>query len=50
MVNGEDRRIIFDSSTSLIGKKVGKTIQPGDKVRVRNPDGLLSNEVTYSPP
>ena len=33
----------------LIGKKVGKVIQRGDKVKVRNSDGTESAEVTYNP-
>jgi hypothetical protein len=50
LVNDEQRKTIFDSAARLIGKKVGKTIQPGDRVRVRNPDGGLSNEVVYPSP
>ncbi|MGA9770633.1 MAG: hypothetical protein WBV94_16455 [Blastocatellia bacterium] len=34
-------------TTLLTGKKAGKKIRPGDKVRVKNPDGLESNEVAF---
>lgn len=47
LVNDEKRKTAFDSSSELIGKKVGKTIQSGDKVRVRNSDGSMSNELVY---
>lgn len=36
------------AATSLKSKKGGKTIQPGDRVRVRNPDGSESNEVVFN--
>ena len=50
-LNGERRKTIHDDQdpTTLIGKKVGKVIQPGDKVKVRNSDGTESAEVTYNP-
>lgn len=34
--------------TSLIGKKAGKKIQPGDKLQVRNPNGTISLEFVFS--
>jgi hypothetical protein len=52
LLNGERRRTIPDDTsptTTLIGKKVGKVIQPGDKVKVQNSDGTESNEVIYTP-
>lgn len=50
LVNGEQRKTSFDSSARLIGKKAGKAMQAGDRVRVRNADGMLSNEVIYPLP
>ncbi len=34
--------------TTLIGKKVGKKIKPGDKLQVRNPNGTLSQEFIFT--
>lgn len=50
-LNGERRKTIHDDQdpTTLVGKKVGKVVQPGDKVKVRNSDGTESVEVTYNP-
>lgn len=48
--NGEPQKTKLDSlnpTTALIGKKLGKRILPGDKVKVRNSDGAESNEVIY---
>jgi IPT/TIG domain/Beta-propeller repeat len=51
LLNGERRKTLHDDQdpNTLTGKKVGKVIQPGDKVKVRNSDGTESNEVTYNP-
>ena len=51
LLNGERRKTLHDEQdpNTLIGKKVGKVIQPGDKVKVQNSDGTESNEVTYNP-
>jgi len=52
LLNGDRQKTLHDDqnpTTVLIGKKVGKFIQPGDRVRVRNSDGTESNEVTYNP-
>ena len=51
LLNGERRKTIHDDQdpNTLIGKKVAKVAQPGDKVRVQNSDGTVSNEVTYNP-
>jgi hypothetical protein len=51
--NGDPQRTLHDDqspSTTLIGKKVNKTITPGETVtiRVQNSDGSLSNQVTYT--
>jgi hypothetical protein len=32
----------------LIVQKAGKKIKPGDRVQVRNPDGSLSEEFTFT--
>jgi hypothetical protein len=50
LLNGAQQKTSYESSTRVIGKKAGKKIKSGDKVQVRNSDGTLSNEVTYSPP
>src|SRR5262249_1067366 len=34
--------------TTLIGKKAGKMTKPGDKLQVRNPNGSLSPEFTFT--
>src|SRR5947209_19171455 len=49
LLNGERRKTLHDEQdpNTLVGKKVGKVIQPGDKVKVQNSDGTESNEVTY---
>ena len=33
---------------TLIGKKAGKKIKPGDRLQVRNPDGFLSEQFTFT--
>jgi hypothetical protein len=53
--NGDPQRTLHDDqnpSTTLIGKKVNKTISPGETVtiQVQNSDGSLSNQVTYTRP
>jgi IPT/TIG domain-containing protein/beta-propeller repeat-containing protein len=51
-INGEKQKTANDEtspSTTLIAKKAGKFIQPGNKVTVQNSDGTLSNEFTYNP-
>ena len=45
----EDANDEIGPTTTLIGKKAGKFIQPGNKVTVQNSDGTLSNEFTYNP-
>lgn len=52
LLNGEDQKTLYDSSnprTVLIGKKLGKWVQPGDKLRVRSSSGVLSPEYVYVP-
>jgi hypothetical protein len=47
LINGEEQKTKVDSSVMLIGKKAGKKIKSGDKIRVRNPEGLDSTEITF---
>ena len=50
LLNGEEQKTLNDDQnpkTALIGKKAGKKIRPGDKLRVRNPNGALSEEFTF---
>jgi len=52
LVNGEQQKTLHDGDnvrTVLIGKKVGRWIQPGDKLRVRSSAGTLSPEYLYTP-
>jgi galactose oxidase-like protein len=45
LLNGEmqnTKQPAASPHTTLIGKKAGKKIKPGDRVQVRNPDGTLS--------
>lgn len=52
LLNGEDQKTLYDSDnprTILIGKKLGRWVQPGDKLRIRSSLGLLSPEYTYVP-
>lgn len=55
LLNGEEQKTLRDEenpTTSLIGKKTGKKIAPGETVvlRVRNASGMLSNEFTFRRP
>jgi len=52
LLNGEDQKTIYDPDnprTILIGKKLGRWMRPGDKLRVRNAAGGLSPEFVYVP-
>ena len=52
LLNGEKQKTLHDPDnlrTLLIGKKLGKWAQPGDKIRVRTSSGALSPEYTYTP-
>ena len=52
LLNGEEQKTKHDDAnptTSLIGKKLGKKIRAGDKLKVRNSNGLESSEITYAP-
>jgi hypothetical protein len=51
LINGEEQKTRNDDQnpqTTLIGKKAGKRIKPGDRVQVRNPDGALSEEFIFT--
>ena len=51
LLNGEEQKTKRDGQnpeTTLIGKKVGKKIKPGDKLQVRNPNGTLSEEFLFT--
>jgi hypothetical protein len=53
LLNGEVQKTRVDAQNPrnrLIGKKVGKKIAPGQTVavRVRNPDGLSSNQIIFT--
>ncbi len=51
LLNGEMQKTRNDDqdlTTKLIGKKAGKKIRPGDRLQVRNPDGSLSEEFTFT--
>lgn len=52
LVNGEKGKTLHDEDnprTVLIGKKLAKWIQPGDKLQVRSSSGALSLQYTYTP-
>jgi dipeptidyl aminopeptidase/acylaminoacyl peptidase len=51
LFNGQEQKTANDvqnPKTILIAKKGGKKIKPGDKLRVRNPNGTLSEEFTFT--
>jgi WD40 repeat protein len=51
LLNGEEQKSKNDeqnTGTNLIGNKAGKNIKPGDRVQVRNPDGILSEEFIFT--
>jgi Tol biopolymer transport system component len=51
LLNGEEQKTANDvqnPQTLLIGKKAGKRIKPGDRLQVRNPNGSLSEELTFT--
>jgi len=51
-VNGEQQRKVSNDSQTpasvIVAKKSGKIIKPGDVLQIKNPDGLLSNQFTYT--
>jgi Tol biopolymer transport system component len=51
LLNGAAQKTRNDAENptgTLIGKKAGKKIRPGDRLQVRNPDGALSQEFSFS--
>ena len=51
LINGEAQKTANDDQSpksTLIAKKAGKKIQPGDKLQVRNPNGTMSQEFTFA--
>jgi hypothetical protein len=51
LLNGEEQKTKNEPQnprTALIGKKVGKKIAAGDKLQVRNPNGSISEEFTFT--
>ena len=52
LLNGEEQKTLYNSDnpgTMLIGKKLGKWVQPGDRLHVRSSLGVLSPEYIYVP-
>jgi len=53
LINGEEQKSRNDDEnpqTMLIGVKSGVKIRPGDRVRVRNPGGTVSEEFIFTVP
>jgi galactose oxidase-like protein len=51
LINEEEQKTRNDDQnpqTTLIGKKAGRKIKPGDKLQVRNPDGTVSEEFIFT--
>jgi N-acetylneuraminic acid mutarotase len=51
LINGEEQKTRNDDQnpqTTLIGRKSGRKIKPGDKLQVRNPDGTVSEEFIFT--
>jgi hypothetical protein len=51
LLNSEEQKTGNDEQnprTTLIGKKAGKKLKPGDKLQVRNPNGTLSAEFIFT--
>ncbi|MCI0601729.1 hypothetical protein L0156_01805 [bacterium] len=51
LLNGKELKTSIDvqnPTTTLIGKKSGKGVKPGDKLQVRNLNGKLSKKFTFS--
>lgn len=50
LLNGVEQKTKFESSTRVIGKKVGKKARGGDLIQVRNPDGTVTQGVVFQVP
>lgn len=51
LLNGEEQKTKNDPQnpqTALIGKKAGKKLNPADTLQVRNPNGSVSQEFTFT--
>ena len=51
LLNGEEQKSKNDEQnpqTMLIAKNAGKKVKAGDRVQVRNPDGTVSQEFTFT--
>jgi hypothetical protein len=51
LINAEEQKTRNDDQnpqTTLIGKKSGRKIKPGDKLQVSNPDGTVSEEFIFT--
>ena len=51
LLNGEEQKSKNDEQnpqTILIGKKAGKKVKAGDHIQVRNPNGSISAEFTFT--
>jgi Tol biopolymer transport system component len=51
LLNGEAQKTISDEQSpksALIAKKAGKSVNAGDKLQVRNPNGSTSQEFTFA--
>jgi hypothetical protein len=51
LLNGDEQKTKNEHQsprTALIGKKAGKKIKSGDKLQVRNPNGTMSEEFTFT--
>jgi endo-1,4-beta-xylanase len=52
LINGEKQNKVSNDSqsptTTIVARKAGKVVKPGDILQVKNPDGLLSNQFTYT--
>ena len=51
LINGEEQKTRNDDQnprTTLIGKKAGKKVKPGDRLQVRNPDDIISEEFIFT--
>jgi N-acetylneuraminic acid mutarotase len=51
LINGELQKTANDDlnpQTTLIGKKAGKKVKPGDRLQVRNPNATISEEFVFT--
>jgi endo-1,4-beta-xylanase len=52
LINGEKQNKVSNDSqspaTTIVARKAGKIVRLGDILQIKNPDGLLSNQFTYT--